>query len=219
MMKRLVHSHCIGLALGVALTVGNAYAGIVASRSGPMDSANGNNPFAISWTQSSTFDNVSITADLYNLSGVDTTGTFYLLDALGPGTTAAVDEIARVSVSSSSAGTATFSLFSGLTLGPGTYYLTYEYDPQTASLFWSEAVPGATVTLDASVSALTNYVPTGPADPYAPATDFTTASRIFPIFSITSADPRTVPEPATWGLLAMALASAFGVRGRSKNGN
>jgi hypothetical protein len=75
------------------------------------------------WSQTSTYSQVSVAALLNGGDGT-TTGTFYLVNQVGSGTTPA-NEIARssFSVTASSFSPQLVTLFTGLTLGPGTYYL------------------------------------------------------------------------------------------------
>ncbi len=74
-----------------------------------------------SWTSSVAFDNVSIFAEL----GADNSSaslTAFLTNAVGPGTTAA-NQIASVTLTPPFLDSPGVLLFSGLNLGPGTYYL------------------------------------------------------------------------------------------------
>jgi hypothetical protein len=83
-------------------------------------SAGGDTMQASGWTQTGSYDNVSISAELGNGFGVSAMSAF-LTDKIGPGTTAA-DVIASTS---DLPGTSleTDLIFSGLSLGPGSYYL------------------------------------------------------------------------------------------------
>jgi hypothetical protein len=83
-----------------------------------------NNSEGVSWTQTGSYTDVTISAFLSSATdGALGTGTIYLTDQIGPGTTVA-NQIAETTVSGLAFPqlTAT-SLFSGLDLGPGTYYL------------------------------------------------------------------------------------------------
>jgi len=83
----------------------------------------------IGWSQATTYTNVSITAPLRDIStggpigGVE--GVVYLVNQIGPGTTAANNVAPPVSVSSLSATYSPVLLFSGLTLAPGNYYVVF----------------------------------------------------------------------------------------------
>jgi hypothetical protein len=80
-------------------------------------------PVVSGWSQSSTLANVSIAANLDGGGGT-VSGTAWLTTQIGPGTTIA-NEIAHCdfSVTSPVFEPELTTLFSGLTLGPGSYYL------------------------------------------------------------------------------------------------
>jgi hypothetical protein len=71
--------------------------------------------------QTGNYTNVTITARLNGGVATSTTANIYLLNALGPETTAAANQIAY-ELETIPAGTHGVTLFTGLTLGPGTYY-------------------------------------------------------------------------------------------------
>lgn len=85
------------------------------------------NVVATSWTQSGTFAKVTIDALLFSSDASFRSGTAYLMSAIGPGTTSASEIVAPVEftapLSSGGQSIPLTVLFSGLTLGPGTYYL------------------------------------------------------------------------------------------------
>jgi hypothetical protein len=117
------------------------HADIIIARTGAPIS----NPFTgveyVSWTQTGTFSNVTIQANLSSTSGT-ASGNVYLTTQVGVGTTVA-QQIATAAVSTSntaSSGLAT-TLLSGLTLGPGTYYLV------VSGLHLGLAFSGAPVTV------------------------------------------------------------------------
>jgi PEP-CTERM motif len=85
-------------------------------------------PYSVGWTQTGTYSNVSISADV-NLGGI---GTSFLTTQVGAGTTVA-DQIASgtfgpVPNSGSNPFPSWVTMFTGLTLGPGTYFLTLNGD-------------------------------------------------------------------------------------------
>jgi hypothetical protein len=91
---------------------------------------------AVSWTQTGTFDNVSIKAGLESNLPTLSSGTAYLSDKLGSGAMSA-DVLYTFAVSTNNNTPSTMiSLFSGLTLGPGTYYLSIN---PGSGLFWVES--------------------------------------------------------------------------------
>jgi hypothetical protein len=147
-----------------------------------------------SWTQTGTYSGVTITAALISIQA-DTTA--YLMNQVGLGTTVA-NQLFINPVSST-------TLFTGLTLGPGTYFLVVA-SPNNVSATYG--VPPL-LTTDAGVTiGSTASSPLGTLAPYAPATNFssfTTANHM--LFSVVgSADvPSQVPEPATLGMLSAGL--------------
>jgi hypothetical protein len=91
--------------------------------SGPVNGgqAVSNFPFAVSWSSSAGYNDVSILIRLSDGSG---TGFAYLTTAIGPGTTNA-SEIAQTNFAYSTPSypdSAWIPLFSGINLAPGTYY-------------------------------------------------------------------------------------------------
>jgi hypothetical protein len=105
---------------------------------------------SVSWTQANSYTNVSIYAPLPTSGANDSNPVYaYLTSRSGSGTTQA-DEIARSLVYFSTAPDPTVQLFSGLTLGPGTYYLTL-WSPTMAGGGWS-AYTDPVTSLDQGVS-------------------------------------------------------------------
>ncbi|HWE48921.1 MAG TPA: PEP-CTERM sorting domain-containing protein [Bryobacteraceae bacterium] len=172
-----------------------------------------------SWTMSDTYSNISITADLF--SGGSTPITTYLTNVIGPAETVA-DQIATSSVIPGSDGEST--LFSGLTLGPGTYYLVLT-GPHDAFLAWDQSLPttmvgaGPTVVTTASDvtyngSFASNATNTDTVNP--------PASSFFPfsgdngdyIFHVTGDEVSSTPEPGTLNLLLVGALGGFGLRKR-----
>ena len=153
-----------------------------------------------SWTQSGSYSNVSISAFVSNGSSA------YLTNLIG-GTATAGNVIASTTFS---VGGATLTqLFSGLSLGPGTYYLVIG---GTVSGTWPEASP-PTVTTDAGVTAngygfcnTTGYGSCNFANPYA--STFVASSLNSQFLVDGTADG--VPEPATLGTMASALLALAG---------
>jgi hypothetical protein len=82
-----------------------------------------------SWNQAALYNNVTITAPLEDnsnggpIAGIE--GTVYLTNQIGPGTTVANLVAPPVTVSGLTNTFTVRTLFTGLTLGPGTYYLTF----------------------------------------------------------------------------------------------
>ena len=105
-------------------------AGIVVSVPDVHTGGDGNRVFAASWTQAGTFNGVSITAGVFGVPNAGVTATAWLTTAIGPGATIA-DQIATAPITSS-------TIFSGLTLGPQTYYLVLLFNSGTNVAGWWE---------------------------------------------------------------------------------
>ena len=156
---------------------------------------------AISWSQAGSYTDVSITARLYSLDPTDI-GTAWLTTQVGPGTTLA-DQIATASFSfPSTANPSDVILFNGLTLDPGTYYLTIGGGTNYWSAWYGTDQP--IVTTDTSVTYNGNFYVYNP-DPYSPASPYVPTPSITPIFSITGT---VVPEPTSPTLVGLTV-SAF----------
>jgi hypothetical protein len=196
--------------------------------------ATADSAFATSWAQTGSYSNVSVYALLapgpnvpVNGSGL---GVAYLTNSIGSGTTAVSNQIATAPFSvpggiSQVLGTFV-PLFTGLTLGPGTYYLVLtgvSTDPQFEP-DWRFDTP-ATVSTDAGVTSdpralcATNLDPAQfnggcgfPLNSYVPASPFldwnlappgtNCPSCRFSIFVVSNPD---VPEPASSVPLAIAV--------------
>jgi hypothetical protein len=132
-------------------------AGAILQVSGPVDGSVaggnpdqfGNYPFmVVSWNQANAYNSVSI-----SFSGNGTvstaTGTAYLTTLMGPGTTMA-DEIASAAFSAPAGPSSPISLFSGLNLFAGSYYLMVFADPGS-QIAW-DATNSPSTTLGTGVT-------------------------------------------------------------------
>jgi hypothetical protein len=153
---------------------------------------------AISWSQTSAYTNVSIAVRLYSLDPTDI-GTAWITTRVGPGTTVA-DEVATASfLFPSSIDPSDAILFTGLTLNPGTYYLSIG----GGTNYWSSwyATDQPVLTMDTGVSYNGNFY-VYDAAPYAPASTYDPTPSITPIFVITGT---AVPEPASLAFIGITV--------------
>jgi len=166
-----------------------ARADIIVSQDGTpgpsVGGVNGGLGLSVSWTQTSAYTNVSIVADVFGL-GAPASDTFYLTKRLGPGTTMAADEIAHATLTINNLEPAPVLVFSGLTLGPGTYHLVLG-DTFSPAIFWATTdVP--TLTTDAGVSFLFEAIPNPPCGSppcaYYPAGPFQPTSQYNFLFAV-----------------------------------
>jgi PEP-CTERM motif len=157
------------------------------------------------WSLTGTYTNVTITAEIDPGSGSGQSGTAFLMTQIGPGTTVA-DQIATATFTASgSSFTAQLNtLFTGLTLGPGNYYLVLS---SPVGLGWEDAMAGATTTTapDVSLLSLNSTFPNPPDALYAPASDFSSPLGNNPEFTVTGTPASAVPEPGSLALLCTAL--------------
>jgi hypothetical protein len=168
----------------------------------------------VSWTETDSYTDVTIGANI----GVDNgnpseeaTGTAYLMMKIGAGTTM-TEELASapVSVKGNPGLDSMTTIFSGLSLGPGTYYLVI--DPSSvnlpSSMDWDEAGT-PTQTFGTGASDVMAFTATTTNAAFPPANTF--ASDPFtPIFSVTGdlgVITSPTPEPSTTILLACGLAA------------
>jgi hypothetical protein len=179
---------------------------------------NNNGTSYVSWTQTAAYSGVSIAATFVNGSpsapGAAASGNVYLTTQTGAGTTVA-QQIATAPVSSTATGGGgtSMTLFTGLTLNAGTYFLVMS--PTVAfganSMAWSFGSP-VTVTTAAGVTANTSFSASAVAA-YPPASTFTNTKGQGMMYSVLGtlgvgpgASPQGVPTLSGWGMLALALA-------------
>lgn len=182
----------------------------------------------MSWTATRSYQDVSVYVPLGQGAATYANPVYaYLTTRIGGGTTKA-DEIATSVTYFTPAADPTVQVFSGLTLTPGTYYLTL-WSPVLAGGGWEFAtepnvLTDSGVTLGASQTAY-RYIGLDrkfgqdfwnpPSDLYIPASGF------FPLYSNESlvfdveagVDHSATPEPASFDLLGLAALAGISIYG------
>lgn len=214
------------LAVGLlAMAAVPASAITVAVRSGTpnndLGSINDVDSMYASWTQSAgnTYYGVSITATLCSNNLSPASASVYLTNSIGAGTTVA-NQIATTTVTTSSpctgVGATPTTLFSGLTLPPGTYYLVVSnLSPQ---LQWSLVSGGATQTAGTGVTFNSDEFTTDAPPPYPPAdttfapVSFGGSSHVFLFSVISTPSANATPTLSSWALaITMILLAGYGL--------
>ena len=170
-----------------------------------------NEAYAASWTLSQPYSNVSILVAVGSFGGLELE-TAYLTNSIGPGTSQANNEVASTSFIFPDVNAPTWiTIFSGLNLGPGTYYLMLdEAGLGGGNGVWFGNLGGAnSVTLGPGVLQGPEYllfprVVQGPSI-YPPSTQFLTPFHLGLEYSVIA-----IPEPASSFVTALGL-GALGV--------
>ena len=169
----------------------------------------------VSWTLTGSWTNVAIAASLTS-GTAGRTGSAYLTNQIGAGT-AIANQIATTGFTFAQVGNAFdvsyVSLFSGLTLGPGTYYLVLA-SANTVSDSGISGGSGVTYSTAPGVSVgpmqLSNLVNAG----FPPASTGISTSTVGNRFFSVTGDP--VPEPSTVFLFGGGLLVFAALRFRSR---
>ena len=162
------------------------------------------------WSQLATYNGVTITAPLEDnssggpIAGVE--GVVYLMNQVGPGTTSANEVAPPVSISGLTNTFTTRTLFSGLTLGPGNYYLVFASTNGNPLSMSVEGSSTPTVTTGTGVTSLgsggqtvaASYPPATPVTLTQPANLFVNVSGTF----VSLAAP--IPMLSPWVLFLLA---------------
>ena len=199
------------LALGVAFIAALPAAPVtIIARTNSGDALPGNfggSAVYVSWTQTGTFSNVTIQANLSSSSGT-ATGNAYLTTQVGAGATVA-QQVATTSISTSNPASSGVStpLFSGLTLGPGTYYLVVSgVNLGFGTSASSVTVVGTGVTANPDAAVFSAAAPFPPASTFFNKGQGVLFSAISNAGASTSLPPATgVPALSPFALLATAL--------------
>ena len=155
----------------------------------------------ISWLQTSSYINVNIAAELGAISGAGT-GRAYLTTQVGSGTTTS-SQVATASFSFPTATSPALTLFTTLTLAPGTYFLTIAATAGTVGVW--EGTNSPTISTDSGVTRLPDYYSSSP-NTYAPASTFSSSSTTNFKYNITGT---AVPEPSSFILAAAGFLLVF----------
>ena len=177
------------------------------------------NVVAASWTQATSFSNITINASLVSIDDSFRSGTAYLMKAIGSGTTPLSELVApavfTVPVGSQFGPVPLTVLFSGLSLGPGTYYLVlsapFRNETDGSHLRWQIATdPVITTTTSVTIGSTflaDSFVST--VDPFHPASNFLVDLQDRrPMFEVTS-----IPELRTSLMILISLAALIGYWG------
>jgi len=127
----------LALGLIIAFTPRSAPAQVVVSSTGEFDSwivLYSGQAFGVSWTQATSYDDVSITAELTAFGQTSETGRAFLSTSIGPSATMA-GEVAYTAFTFPSA-QGDVALFSGLNLPAGQYYLSLVGDSPDFGSGW-----------------------------------------------------------------------------------
>ena len=220
---RLTFSVLVALLLCVAAASGATILDVTGPS--PFGFAN-QGAFATGWHQTGTYTNVTITMPLEDntnggpISSVE--GVAYLVNQVGPGTTSANEVTSPFSIFGLTASFTTRTLFSGLTLGPGDYFVVVaatNNDPMSASPEGS-SLPVA--TLGIGVTQLNGGSPLGDVvASYAPASNFSGSKGPSNIFVTVTGDAgaAAVPEPAVISLAAAGIGGLLLWKRRSRRSN
>jgi hypothetical protein len=178
---------------------------------GSADKLWGGPPLAVSWTSPNSYDNVSITADLQNLfDGSSFTGTAWLMTQIGPAASVS-DEVATAQfLLPAFVFNSTVSLFTGLDLSAGTYYLVLSAPSNAVGVSWLTTynfftvVPPPTITTDTGVSYNGDWAASANSS-FLPASSFAGPESLDLIFDVSGTPVSSSPEPSTLLMASFAV--------------
>jgi hypothetical protein len=150
-----------------------------------------------SWTQTTTYTGVTIQATLDSCSGVVTGVAYLTMNGTAQSNQIAVNNSVSINPGLGG-GDSTATLFSGLTLGPGTYYLTINPTNGECDEIWQNisgtpsVTTGAGVTIGTSGGTGAGHLTAA----YPPASTFSDpASFLFSVTGTASSSPTPTPTP------------------------
>lgn len=212
--SRLLGSLLLGFGAVFAFAPG-AFAGTIVSVTGTgeanftLGGSDQDEVLETSWTTLGTYYNVSIAADVGANDSSNPSVSAYLTTAIGPTETAA-DLIQGITFDPT-AENEMDTLFSGLTLGPGTYYLVLSggASDSTESVWWGTDAGNAANTANGVTFGGDGYaaigVGLGVNGNYPPASDFNSVQGLGLLFDVTG---DTTPEPSSFSLILIGGAAA-----------
>jgi hypothetical protein len=155
---------------------------------------------AISWTQTSSFTGVSVSATLRG-TGL---GNAYLMTAIGPGTTSA-SQVATAPIVFPDSPT-DLALFSDLSLDPGTYYLLLTGNTSGQTSAWSDT-SNPTITTGFGVTRQVGINYTDQVNPpaYAPDAVYIYYPYDNSGYALVNISGTAIPEPSFGALIGIAL--------------
>lgn len=212
-MSRICATSLLGLVALLLLLPISGSAVTIVSQGGPSTNHAGveisvDEALDVSWTSANSYSNVAISVLLGEGADIPEPGLAYLTTSIGPGTTTA-DEVASTAFTYPNPHGGVFTVFDGLTLGPGTYYLTL-YSPSLPGSAWLVTGDPVQVTDSASTVGQSSYSVHPAFDvigpyAYAPALPFVLAQISEQWDFDVTGDPMgtAAPEPAGCSLLIL----------------
>lgn len=208
-----------------------ARAGTLVEVSGPNDigttfSSLGNND-AVGFSLASAQTNVSVSVSLAAFTAGDWNLQAFLTRQIGPGTTAVAHEVASSATVITLPGSTflppytitPYTVFSGLNLAAGNYYLILSGTFNTTNVFWVSSPSADVITSTTGGSAvILGQGQAGDPNAYLPASQFPTSGDFDFWFKVTGdpvIDPNAVPEPSTFAFCGIAIALAVVARRRN----
>jgi PEP-CTERM motif-containing protein len=153
------------------------------------------------WTETGTYSNVTITFLLNGGVTFNGTGTAYLMNQIGPGTTAANEVATPFAITAPVATSSFITLFSGLNLGPGTYFLLVD-GANASTPVGASGTGSPTYTEDSGVGSVHEVIVSGTEAAFAPASTFSTSTNaLFFTVTGTAGAASSAPEPGTLAML------------------